>query len=504
MKMKKIFAVAATTLFLGTAFVGCGESGVGAEEGWDSLASGETVQITFVGRDVETEKANYQAFLNDFNSTHDNIVATLNWYTETTAYNTMLDGSGDKLPDVFMLSNAMFINYAANGRLANIRPYLEESVLDNMYEDGYEVYYFDHTTKTVGKSANAALYGLPKDEGPYALCVNETLLKATVNSYNTAHPDDKIDIDTIMSATEPMKFNYFLEVGKKLKSALGNNQYVCAGYDIQSLIYSNNANYFTDDSGKVSDIDSENFIEAVEYMQTLYKEGVIPEAGTVGGEKLFTAGNALFFYAGPWKQKDYWEVCDFDWNILPVLCGEAEGAVSTAYIGGMCYAISATCKYKDAALELVKYLATDSTAQRTQYKRGQCIPNLISLAEEYSTDSRDLIKDYLGLSGNKVAEPSNRGVWIDAVDGVGTEKTDANGNTYIDKVTGKYRAESFTYNDNWFTLLTKYMEGDTGNYGSFWEKKSNGSWTNVGDALKAYKSSMQSELNRLTQRLERL
>ena len=89
----------------------------------------------------------------------------------------------------------------------------------------------------------------------------------------------------------------------------------------------------------------------------------------------------------------------------------------------MVYAISNNCAYKDAALEVVKYFSTDVTAQRTQYKRGQCVPNLKSLAEEYITDSQQLIKNQAKTQANRdKAYPENRGVWVDVVDGAGNRE----------------------------------------------------------------------------------
>ena len=498
MRIKKIFAAFMAIALGVTSFAACGGgtelTSEEQEKSWHSLESGETVFITFAGRDVATEQANYQQFITDFNDTHDNIVVDLQWWTDTSAYNIALDGMGTNLPDVFMLNNAMFPTYAGGGKLAAIGDYLDESIFENLYETGYEVYYFDHTTKKVGYSEAAELYGLPKDQGPIALTINEELLESAVTAYNkTASEADKVDLDRILSTTNPLRFSEFLEIGNKLKTVLSSSQYVCAGVDMQSIVYSNNTNYFTDDTGSTANIDDENFIAAMQFVQDLYKDGILPAAGTnSSAEQLFTTGNAIFYYAGPWKTKDYWQMCtSFTWNILPVLRGDAEGAVSMAYMGGMCYAISKNCKYKDAALELVKYLAADTASQRTQYKRGQCIPNLKSLASEYAADTYGFIANE---SNQATPTPTNRSVWIDVVDGIGQEKTDANGNTYTDVITGRYRAESYTFSETWYSNLGSFMGGSTGSFGSFW-KENNGEWVDIGAALKEYKELMQGDLD---------
>lgn len=505
MKKFKLASAALAVMLSVSAFAGCGDGNNsadngGGEESWKSLESGEVVELVLAGRDVDTEKANYQAFVDDFNKTHVNIVVDLRWWSDGTAYNIALDGMGKNLPDVFMLNDMMFSSYAYSGKLANIRDHIDESVMDDMYESACNEYYFDHTTNKIGKSDNAALYGLPKDNGPYALAINETKLKQAIATYNASAAEaDKIDESRVLSTTDPMTFSYFMEVGKKLKTVLGKNEYVLSGYDLESTVYSNNANYFTDDTGAVSAIDSDNFVGAMQFIQNLYKEGILPSAGTTSStETLFTSGGALFYYgaAGPWKTKDYWKSCKFEWNILPVLCGDAEGSVSTACVGSMVYAISNNCKAKDAALELVKYLSTDVSAQRTQYKRGQCIPNLKSLANEYMNDSQGLIASQAKAQANcDKPYPMNRGVWIDMVDGAGSTKTNAAGETYTDKITGKYRAASYTFESMWQTELNQFMAGQKGGFGSFWQPDKSGKWVDIKAALASYKPTMQAFLD---------
>lgn len=98
---------------------------------------------------------------------------------------------------------------------------MDNAVLNDLYENAYEVYYFDHSSKKVGKTDSAALYGLPKDQGPYALCYNEDLLTKAANAYNaTAAEKDKIDLGRVTDPKNPMTFSDFIDLGKKLKTQL--------------------------------------------------------------------------------------------------------------------------------------------------------------------------------------------------------------------------------------------------------------------------------------------
>ncbi len=485
--MKKLISILLCALLALGAFgalAGCG--GKGDYQGF--VDESGIAHIVFMGRDVETERVNYQRVVDSFNASQKKIKVEMQWFTDGTSYNTMLDGLGTNLPDCLMLSNAMFLRYVASGKLYDYKSRITQEELDLLYEDAYSYYCYDPATKQVGYSENAGFYGLPKDMGPVAVCYNADLLKSKVEAYNAANPSDLLDYDAITDPENPLKFSEFIEIGKKLKTVLSTGEYVCSGYDLQSAVYSNNANFFTDDTAATQAIDSENFIGAMQFMQDMYKEGILPAAGTVssGGETLFTSGSSLFYYAGPWKTKDYWAAIGFEWDLMPMLCGDAEGAVSTCYVGGMAFCVSANSAVKDYAVEFLKYVALDLNAQRSLYSNGQCIPNLVELADEYATNSENLLAN---------SAPAHRSVWLDCVDGTG-EKTE-NGETVTDKVGGRYRAEAYTYDETWYTFLTDFMAGNSGSYGSFWQAKSDGTWVDVGEALRSFAPTLQSSLTEL-------
>lgn len=457
--------------------VGCGNSGY---QGY--IDSNGVAHVVFMGRDEDNEKLNYQRLVDQFNKDHPTIKVRLEWNTDARGYGISLDALGKNLPDCLMLSNAMFLRYVSAGKLYDFRDRLTEEDLEALYEEGYSAYCYDPSTRKLGITEDSGMYGLPKDMGPYALCYNVELLKKCVERYNATATSDTIDLNRVTSTTDPMTFSEFIALGKKLKtvvsSVLGEQKkegYVCAGYDLQSAVYSNNANFFTNDDAEELTIDSDNFIGAVQFIQNLYKEGILPSVGKVssGAESLFTSGSAIFFYTGPWKMKTYWESVDgFEWDIIPVLCGDAEGAVSTSYVGGMGLCVSANSPVKEQALTFIKYVATDTSAQRSLYSNGQCIPNLTELAEEFSTNSQNLLKKQ---------QPLHRSVWIDCV----------NGTSETDKVGGKYRAEAYTYFETWYTDLTEFMSGSTNETASFWKADGN-QWTDVATALRNKKPSLQS------------
>ena len=75
MKNKKLVSLTLTAIMAlsATAFAACGggEDFTNDPTTWESLQSGEMVKIVFAGRDVDSEKINYQNFLNEFNLTNE-------------------------------------------------------------------------------------------------------------------------------------------------------------------------------------------------------------------------------------------------------------------------------------------------------------------------------------------------------------------------------------------------------------------------------------------------
>lgn len=447
-------------------FVGCNRS-----RNSGSVDDEGNVHLVFAGRSIDSEEANYEVFINDFMDDHPNYTVEIRWWPNESSYMLALAGMGTDLPDLFMLGNGSFVSYAEAGLLADYKEFVDvEELTDTIYEYAAEAYCYNPVKDTFGwdeTDPDCGFYGYPKDQGPYALMYNESLFRQLMDEYNTGKPSSQQI--TLPSATDPYTYDEFIDVNLKLKEVYSTlyqkDFYPVADYDLDSAVYSNNAHYF-DETATTQKIDQDNFIRAIEFKQSLFSRGLIaPDGGTVAsGETAFLNGNALFYYAGPWKMKDYWtQIDNFTWNLAPVCVGPAEGAVSTAYMGTMGYCISQNSQIKEYAAVLAKYLATNVDSQRTQYRRGQAIPNLIELSDEFCNDT-------LGLLANGThAMPSNRSVWIDVVDGHGAVKTDGEGNEYTDKVAGKYQAIYYTYSTAWRTDLNSWFAGQGSNGKSVWK-----------------------------------
>ena len=151
------------------------------------------------------------------------------------------------------------------------------------------------------------------------------------------------------------------------------------------------------------------------------------------------------------------------------------------FIGSMGYCIPTQTKNRGtsgAALRLAKYLTFNEDAQRTFYSKGQCVPNLKSMADEYINDTEDV------LTSEGHTDPEHRNIFIDIVDGFSDEN---------DKIGGKTRALYYTYNSNWRTNLEAVI-----NNSGLWK----GSVT-AKSVLDGYDSTFQKELDAMNKTLKR-
>lgn len=469
-KVRQVLVIIMSMLLLCSTFVACG-----GDNGPQYDESGRII-ITFAGRGLESEKNNYSRFINDFMEDNDDIYVDIAWRSSEDAHNSYLANSKAKdLPTIFMLDNRKFIPYASAGKLYDMSDDVAQEELEIIYEDSHDIYWWDDTTKTRGQSANAKLYGLPKDQGPWVLCYNKELYdrcwKIVYGENSTVQYPD---------AREPMTFDGFIQLLETLvtpatKAAISNSLKGVSAYDLETAINSNNASFFKDNTAKESNITSDNFIEALEFVCELQNKGLMPSIATSssGGYQTFCAGMSLFFYCGPWDIANFWAGdLDFEFDITPVLKGNAEGAIATSRKGSMGYVVSnyASDEEKEAAVRLARYLAINEQSQRTQYQLGQAIPNVISMTDEYVNDTYGL------LTGKN---PASRIVFTDVVSGQNP------------KVKGKFEAAAYTYASSWLDSFNEYL-------------RTSGVWTgevSVRKAMNDYNATLQAALTEMQYQL---
>ena len=402
----KTLRVAALALAGALALTACGSGDGGEDGGSDTL--------TFMFRGGADEKAAYQAAIDKF--TEDTGVQVEMTVTDADQYATKLQAavSGNKVPDVFYIEQANLQSYVASGVLMDITQQVEDAGvdLDNIWPYGVDSYRFDGALQG---TPEGALYGLPKDVGPFGFGYNKTMLEAA----GIPLPDPDV----------PLTFEEFRDVTKQLTvdtdgdGALDQwGTGLNVQWNLQSMVWSNGGDWTNEDRTEVT-VDTPEFAEALQYFADLtLVDGVTPsasEAATLDTYQRWMAGEIGFFPVAPWDLSVYNEL-DFEYDVIPWPAGST--GESATWVGSLGIGVSNTTANPEAAVQLATYLSTDADAQQTLVDANIQIPNLIDMADEWASASD--------------AQPANRQEYLDIVEDY-----------------GRAMPASFTYGAQWYDEL---------------------------------------------------
>lgn len=418
---KKYLASWITFLIIVTAvtLVGCGSKGIsndndstqtqsttGNEEGNES--EGGKKEITFLGWGSPTEVKTFETLIEKFEAQY--LDVKVNYISVPasdfdTKLQTMI--AGGKQPDVFYLRPENVMPWADNGRLYDISSYVNDNEIfdeSNVWAKAIDMYRYDGNVPGIGN-----IYGLPKDIGPFALAYNKDLFE------EAGIPDPDPDI--------PWTWDEFLENAKKLTKGEGTDkQYGTATYSLESAIWSNGADWLDESKTKVTITDSK-FIEAMQWVVDLaLVHGVMitqEDEASLGSFQRWIDGKIGMMGIGPWSQAQFWEECEFEWDLMPWPTSPSTGENAVWY-GGMGYGVSPNSLYIEESCNLAAFLAFNEDAQVTNYQMGQAVPNFI-----------DMTKDgYLKMTDKA---PENKQEFIDIIEDYGRRAT-----------------QTYTYNSQWF------------------------------------------------------
>lgn len=499
--MNKKFTFALTLLpFL--SLMGCNISGINQDaniDDWYDKATGE-INIT---DEVEIDwwtwggQAAEEIFTNIARTFSEQVCPNIKvHYTclPSSSYLMTLANSSNNLPDIFFMPDTDFYRYAYDGVIWDFQKYITDAEIADVWEAGYERYMYNPTTKIVGKEDGAGLYALPKDISTFSLCYNENLMQAACTFAGRDYNEVK---EQYLNEKDPMNWDEFIELGKLLKPYCDqNSKHVLSHYELNPAIFSNNADFLSDDGSK-SRIEEPQFADSLDFMHSLaFEHGLMAGASgsnTTTGYNSFVGQTSIFSFFGPWDCETFWGVTsadpdgmNFTVKMVPVpygpgadkIYGTADDGMSCAQIGSAGYCISnkttTTNLQRAAALKFNKWLTINEDAQRELYQKGTQLPNLKSMAQEYINFGYGTVKTY---NGNTIpVNPSNLSAFIDVVNGSGPN----------DKVTGRAKTET--------RILSNEFKSD-------WSKTvSNlGFWTRANatgaELVAAYKDTLQSRIN---------
>lgn len=369
---------------------------------------GDKNKISFLGWGSPQEVNTFEAMIEQFEGKYKGVeVDYIN--VPDTEFPTKLQAmiGAKQQPDVFYLQPEKVMPWADSGILYDMTEYVADNeVFDesNIWTKAIDMYRYDGKIPGQGN-----IYGLPKDIGPFALAYNKDLFKAA----NVPEPDPDA----------PWTWDEFIENAKKLTSGEGAGKvYGSAPYSVESAVWSNGADWLDESKTKVT-IDDPAFIEAIQWVADLsLVHGVVPpneEESSLGSFQRWMEGRIGMMGIGPWSQGQFWEECDFEWDLMPWPVSPKTGKNAIWY-GGMGFAVSATSSYVEDSCNLAAFLAFNEDAQRTNYEMGQAIPNLIDMTMD----------EYMKMD----KAPENKQEFIDIV-----------------KDYGRRATQTYTYNSEWFT-----------------------------------------------------
>lgn len=463
MKLKKVISIGLVTIMSVSLLAGCGgkKKTSQAEDGRKNLS------IFIFANDHES--AVYKKMIDQYKKDHSDTIADIDvQITTQEEYSKTLTGmmTAGSLPDIFYVGPESVKQYAENGYIENLQPILDEKSISTdgmLAQEALDSYRYNGET-----TGDGDIYALPKDASVFAYAYNKELFDEAGIDY----PDPE----------NPYTYEEFVEVCKKLtKDTDGDgeiDQWGCGfanAFMLQPFVWSNGANYLSDDYKTVT-IDTPEFKEALQkYVDCTLEEKITPtveQDASLGVYQRWLAGQEAFYACGTWDVAAFMdkETFPFEWDLCayPTL----STGKSMTWLGTVGFCVSAQSDNKDEAAELISYLCTDDSGQKklSGIDGGESIqlPNMKDLAEgEFMTAIED----------GSLKFPSNVSVFFDYLQGT-------------DKYEGRFQETTYTPNAEWHDI---FLEG--------LDNVKNGS-VSVDDYIKQVQPKMQESLDEAWESVE--
>ncbi len=269
-------------------------------------------------------------------------------------------GTG-KAPDLFWLKGDTSPAYMSFDVLEPLDSLINSSP-DFDVNDFFPV--FRDAFKYKGKN-----YGVSKDFNAYVLFYNKEMFR-------------EAGLDTV-----PTNWEEFYEFSKKLtKDRDGDGKTDQFGFVIEPSIdiampfaYQNNGEIITDD-GQIKIGDAE-FVEAVEYMMSLYRDGIATNPADMGAGwmgDVFSRGQCAMTISGAWLIPYLADNApDLDYGVVELPRGKRQATLAFS----VAMVIPKQSKHKEDAWKLLSYL-NGKEGMTTWTQSGIALPTRQSVAEE--------------------------------------------------------------------------------------------------------------------------
>lgn len=366
MQRKRMLALYALVTVLAMVLAACAPvaSPSGAPAATGGEAGGPTT-ITWAMWGSPEEIATHQSVADAFMAQNSDIkveIISYPWNDYFTAIQTAwASGDPNAIPDVLFLSP--IINYAADGVLENLDPWIEKS--------GYNL--GDYWPGLLDfASYEGSVYGFPRDIGLEVLYYNKDIF----DEVGVAYPDDTWTWDDFLAASEQLAV---IEAsGQVTRYALGME-----GGKYQ-LWVGQNGGSILDDMRNPSrcTLDEPAAMEAIQFFAGMMNDNLamrdanLSQAG--GDATVFANGQAAMIIQNASRISQFNAAnLNYDVAVVPI----PEGGQRSASAAGAAWVMSAAGDNKDAAWTFLTWLQSTDGGQRIYTESGEILPALISTAK---------------------------------------------------------------------------------------------------------------------------
>lgn len=330
--------------------------------------SNKKTKISFALWD-EVQKTVFDEIISAFEREHPDIDVDL-VLTPWSQYWTKLDAAmgANTAADVFWM-NTFLPKYADAGVLEPLDSYIEK--------DGVDLNQYVNVMKE-SLSYNDVQYCLPKGFDTVQVFYN----KALFEKYGIEEPEEGWTWEDMVSMAASLR--------EKIEAGGANEYPILMELDPQPSYF----NFILQSGGfilkdKKAGFDQEGTIQAYRDVLALMEKGLMPDVQVLSdtkGTDLFLSQKGAMLFMGSWKISVL-DKASFAEQI-GVVPMPAKKNGNQSVIGGLGYAMNANSKNKDAAWELIKFLAGEE-ANKMQAEAGIDIPALISAQQYYKTEHLD-------------------------------------------------------------------------------------------------------------------
>lgn len=345
--------------------------------GYEYEYSGQPCTISMAHWDssgAAVERAVVEAVLSGFKTRYPDINVTLEIIQsyEDTYGNKLVTGQAH---DVFLTPDGAIPGWASSGKLLNLSPYINSSLILNetdmndIYPSCLTRYQYNASTGRMGSGNQLAL---PKDVGPYVMYYN----KDWFQEKNVQLPPN----DRIMTMDEAKAMWKALNKFDNNGKAIG---YGVAGLPIEGLVWSAGGDFLNPDrTGFPTDTNTINGLKkGYQFMKDSYLTDKIQPpssfVGTMDASALFSQQMVATVISGRWDVSSFRNL-SFNWDVAYVPAF-TENPTKNMYSGSVGYSVYSGSKNQLAAWKLVEYIASKE-GQEILSATGFQIPVYESLA----------------------------------------------------------------------------------------------------------------------------